>query len=68
MIPRAVHKSPGICHVAEETPGKPQLGDHSMKAVRPIIASNGVLYLHMGSVGSHSMSGMGKAGKKEEIG
>ena len=27
MIPRAVHRSPGICLTAEENPGKPQLGD-----------------------------------------
>jgi hypothetical protein len=29
MIPGAVHRSPGICHAAEENPGKPQLGDPS---------------------------------------
>ena len=31
MIPGVVHRSPGICLTAEETPGKPQLGDHLMK-------------------------------------
>jgi hypothetical protein len=34
-------------------------------AVRPVIASNGVLYLKMRSLGSHSTSGREKDGKKE---
>jgi hypothetical protein len=46
----AVHKSPGIYLSAEENPGKPQLGDRLMK----VIASNGVSYLQMSSVESHS--------------
>ena len=29
-----VHRSPGICLMAEKNPGKPQLGD-ILKAVRP---------------------------------
>ena len=33
MIPRAVHRSPGICLTAEEYLGKPQLGDHLMKGL-----------------------------------
>ena len=36
-----------------------------MKAVRPVIASNGVPYLQMRSVGSLSTSGREKDGKKE---
>ena len=31
MIPGAVHRSPGICLMAEENPRKPQLGDRLMK-------------------------------------
>ena len=33
---------------------KPLLEDHLIKAVRPVIASNGAPYLQMTSVGSHS--------------
>ena len=46
--------------MAEE---KPELGDRLMKAVRLIIASNGVSYLQMTSVGSHSASEREKEGK-----
>ena len=42
MISGSMHRSPGICLMAEEKPRKPQLGDSLMKAVRPVIASNGV--------------------------
>ena len=41
----AVHRSPGIYLTATENPGKPQLGDRLVKVVRPVITSNGVLYL-----------------------
>ena len=58
MKPCYVHRSPGIYLMTEENPGKPQLGDRLMKAVRPVIASNGVLFLQMTSVGSHNMSGI----------
>ena len=34
-----------------------------MKAVRPVIASNGAAYLQMGSVGLQSKSGREKEGK-----
>ena len=37
----------------------------SMKAVQPVIASNGVPYLLMRSIGSHSTSGKEKEGIKE---
>ena len=30
MIPRAVQRYTGICLTAEETPGKPQLGDRKL--------------------------------------
>ena len=48
---------------SEETLGKLQLGDHLMKAVRPFIVSNGVPYLQMRSIGSHSTSKREKKGK-----
>ena len=37
MIPGAVQRSPGICLMADENLGKPQLGDRLMKAVRTVI-------------------------------
>ena len=37
-------------------------------AVRPVLASNEVLFLQMRSVGSHSTSGREKEGIKERIG
>ena len=43
--------------MAEKNPEKPQLGDCLMKAVRSVIASNGVPYLQMRSVGFHGTSG-----------
>ena len=63
--PRAVRRSPGICLTAEENPGKPQQGDRLMKELCDVIASNGVPFLQMRSVGSHSMSGREVEGKKE---
>jgi hypothetical protein len=70
MIPRDLHRYPGICPKT----GKPQktstrrLSDEG--DVRPIIASNGVPFLQLRSVGSHSTSGWYKKGKKgwEEVG
>ena len=64
MIPGAVPKSQGIFLAAEENPGKPQLGNRVMKAVRPAIASNGVSYLHLRSVESPSTSVREKVGEK----
>ena len=61
MILRVVHRSPGICLIAEENPRK-LLNEG---AVRPVIASNGILFLLMTSVGSHSTSGREKEGNKE---
>ena len=66
--PGSVHISPGIYLMTEENPIKPQLGDHLMKAVRPVIASNGVPYLQIWSVGLHSMSEREKEGKKKGTG
>ena len=33
MMPGAVHRSPGICFMTEENPGKPQLGKRLMKGL-----------------------------------
>ena len=63
MIPGAMHRSPGICLTAEETPEKYQIGDRLMKVMEPVIALNGVPYLQMRLVGSHSTSGREKKGK-----
>ena len=51
MTPGAVHRSPGICLTAEENPGKTWLGERLIKAMRPVIVSNGVPYLQITSVG-----------------
>ena len=65
MILGAVHRSPGIFLTAEENPRKP-LPDEG--AVRPVIASNGVPFIQIKSVGSHSTSGREKEGNKERTG
>ena len=65
IIPGAVHRSLGIYLIADETPRKPQLGDRLMKG---LCASNGVPFLQMRSVGSHSTSGREKEGIKERTG
>ena len=67
MIPEAVHRSPGICLTAEENPAKPQLRDRLIKGLY-LIASNGVPFLQIWSVGSHSASGREKEGIKERTG
>ena len=63
-----MQRSPGIYLTAEENPGKPRLGDSLLKAVQPVIGSNGVLYLQMSFVGSHSMSGKEKEEKERKCG
>ena len=63
-----MHRSAGIYLIAEENSGKPQLGDRLIKAMRLVIASNGVSFLHMKSIGSHSTSGSEKEVKKEWTG
>ena len=37
-VSEAVHNSPGIYVMIEENPGKSQLGNRLMKAMRPVIA------------------------------
>ena len=46
MIPRAVHRSPGICLSAEKSTGKLQLGDFYERDVRPVSTSNGDHYIY----------------------
>ena len=67
MIPGAVHICPGIyLTTAEENAGKHQLGDS--RTVRSVIASNGVPYVQMRSIGSHNTSKWEKEWKKERMG
>ena len=68
MILGAVHRYPGICLTAEENPRKPQLGDRLMKRLKPVIASNGVPFLQIRSIESHSTSGREKEKNKERTG
>ena len=58
---------PGFYFIADKNLRKPQLGDRLMKAVRAI-ASNGVPYFEMSSVGSRNRSGREEIGKKERTG
>ena len=62
--PGSVQRSPAIYLTVPEISRKPQLRDRLIKAVRPVITSNGVPYLQMWAVGSHSTSGREKKGKK----
>ena len=68
MILRATHRSPSIYLIAEENPGKPQLGSPLIKFERSVIASNGIHFLQIRPVGSHSTSKREKEGNKERIG
>ena len=67
MILGAVHRSPGICLTAEENPRKSQLGDRLTKAVRPVIASNGVPFLQIRSIGSAFTKNLVKIPRKSSI-
>ena len=62
MILGAVHRSPGICLTAEETPRRIPSDEG---AVRPVIAANEVPFFQMRSIGWHSTSGREKEGIKE---
>ena len=53
--------------MAEENIAKPELVERLTKAVRTVIASNGVPYIRKTSVGSHSMSGRDHLGKVNRI-
>ena len=65
MILGAVHRSPGIGLTTEESP---KTSARRPSDVQTIIASNGVPFLQMRSVASHSTSGREKEGKKEGMG
>ena len=65
----------GCAQISRHLPysrGKPQKTSarrpYDEGAVRPVIASNGVPFLQMRSVGSHSTSGREKEGNKERTG
>ena len=60
---KGVHRSPGICLIAEKNPRKPSAKRPSDEgAVRPVIISNGVHFVQMRLVGLHSTSGREKEG------
>ena len=59
----AVQRSPGIYLMTEETSIR-----RLVKAVQPVITSNGVLFLQMRSAESHRKSGREKEGNKERTG
>ena len=65
MILGAVHRSPGIGLTTEESP---KTSARRPSDVQTIIASNGVPFLQMRSVASHSTSGRKKEGIKESAG
>ena len=61
--PGTVLRSRSICFMTEVDPGIRQLGERLLKATRPVLVSNGVRYLQIKSVGSHSTSGRENEGK-----
>ena len=65
MILGVVHRSPGICLQLRKPQNTSARRPSDEGAVRPVIASNGVNFLQMRSVGSHSTSGREKEGNKE---
>ena len=67
MILEAVRRSPGVYLTAGKNFGKPQLGNHLMEAVQPVIAANRVRYLLIMSLGSHKTSSREKEWKSERV-
>ena len=65
MLPRAVKGTCGIFLMAEETRGTSARRPSDEGSLRSVIASNGLPYLQLKSVGSHNTSGKEKEGKKE---
>ena len=64
LIPGAAHRSPGICLTAEESSGKPQLGDRLMKGLcYQSSPQMGVTFLQMRTMGSHGTREERKEGK-----
>ena len=68
MTRGAVHRYPSIYLTAKENPGKFQLGDRLIKAVRPVMAPNAVPFFQMKYVGSHNRSdGRGMYGLRVSV-
>ena len=68
MISGAVHRYPGIYLTVEENSGKIQLGDNMMKAVRPVITSNGVLPPNdVGNIAQHVRQREGRRSGKDRM-
>ena len=65
--PEAVHRSSGIYHTAKKNSRKPQLGDHLIKAVQPVITSNGVTCLQMMVESRSTSEGKRREGQQEVI-
>jgi hypothetical protein len=69
MIPGAVHSNLlAFALQLRNTPENLNSRPSDEGVMRPVIALNGVSYLKMRSVGSHSTSGRKKVGKKERTG
>ena len=69
MILGAVHRSPGICLIAEQNPRKSELGDRLMKGLCDLSSPQmRIPYFLMKSVGSHCTSGRKKEGKRKMAG
>ena len=64
MIPGVEDRYPGIYLTAEESPGKPQLGDHQLRLCDQSLPQMGSLTSKMKSVGLHSTSAREKEGRK----
>ena len=67
-IPGTVHKSSDIYLISEENPQTSARRPTILKAVRSFIASDGIPYLQMRSVGSQSTSEREKEEMEERIG
>ena len=65
--PVTVYRSPGIYLKADKNHDKPQLGDRLIKAVQSVISFNGVPYLQITSLATHSMSRKETLSKKERM-
>ena len=67
MIPRVVHRSPGICLPADKNPGKPQLGDRLMKGLRtqssPQMST--IPPNEVGRIAKHARKGVGRIAGKD---
>ena len=66
MIPGVVHRSPSIYLRVEENPRETSVRRSSMKAVRPVIASNRVSYFQM-RIAQHVRKRGGKKKGKDRV-